>query len=163
MILSKAQYKTIIWGCNASHYSNKSKECSRNTNIITNLGNSVHLTEGLVVYHFYTGKPVSPQVWTNDTQKPQNGCKGLKLVSKMALKKWNANFCLEYSIWKNRTNFSGVLLLKKFSTGTTQKSCVPFSFQPNFPETFCTWYTTIVTLINTYIHLDLNFQLLKHI
>lgn len=29
---------------------------------------------------------------------------------------------------------------EKFSTGTTQKSCVPFTFQPDFLETFCTWY-----------------------
>ena len=47
----------------------------------------------------------------NQFHLPQNGCKGLKLVTKMVLKKWNTNFCLKYFNWKNRTTFSHVLLL----------------------------------------------------
>ena len=42
-------------------------------------------------------------VCRNQFHWPQNDRKGLKLVSKMALKKWNMNFCLEYSTWKNST------------------------------------------------------------
>ena len=37
-----------------------------------------------------------------------DGREDLKLVSKMASKEWNTNFCLEYSIQKNRTTFSDV-------------------------------------------------------
>lgn len=47
----------------------------------------------------------------NQFHLPQNGCKGLKLVTKMVLKKWNTNFCLKYFNWKNRTTFSHVVLL----------------------------------------------------
>ena len=42
---------------------------------------------------------------------PENDREGLMLVSKMALKKWNANFCLQYFVRKNRTSFSDVPLL----------------------------------------------------
>ena len=48
----------------------------------------------------------------------------LKLVSKMVLKKWNMNFCLEYSTWKNRTTFSHVLLLWEiFHWNNPKKLC----------------------------------------
>ena len=47
-------------------------------------------------------------VCTNQFHLPKNGREGLKLVSKMALKEWNTNFRLEYSIEKNRTTFSDV-------------------------------------------------------
>ena len=52
----------------------------------------------------------------------KNGYKGLKLVSKMALKKWNVytNFGLDHSVRKNTTIFSDVPLLpQRFSVGTT--------------------------------------------
>ena len=39
----------------------------------------------------------------------------LELVSKMALKKWNRNFCLEHSIRKNRTTLSEIPLLSENS------------------------------------------------
>ena len=37
---------------------------------------------------------------TNQFYLLENDREGLKLVSKMALKKWNSNFCLEYSFQK---------------------------------------------------------------
>ena len=40
---------------------------------------------------------------------------------KMVLKKWNTNFCLEYSILKNRLPFQMFRCSWKFSAGTTQK------------------------------------------
>jgi len=41
----------------------------------------------------------------------ENGCESLKLVSKVAFKKWNANFRLEYSDQESRTTFSDAPLL----------------------------------------------------
>ena len=64
---------------------------------------------------------------------------GLKLVSKIALKKWNTNFRLEYSIRKNRTTFSDVPLPPEIFRWEDLKSCVPFTFQPDFPGNFCKW------------------------
>ena len=98
-------------------------------------------TEILVVYHLH-GQTIQFMVWVNGSQSsgvvnfvpesplpfvqissiyPKNGCGGLKLVSKMALKEWNTNCRLEYSIRNNRTTFSDVPLLRKLSVGTTQK------------------------------------------
>ena len=48
---------------------------------------------------------------------------------KVALKKWNTNFRLEYSVRKNRPTFSDVRYSRKFSDGTTQK--VVFHFLTN--------------------------------
>ena len=42
-------------------------------------------------------------VCTNQFHFPKNDREGLNPVSKMALKKWNTNFSLEYSVRKNRT------------------------------------------------------------
>ena len=39
-------------------------------------------------------------ICTNQSHLPENSREGLKLVSKIALKKWNTNFRLEYSIHK---------------------------------------------------------------
>ena len=64
------------------------------------------------------------------------GSEGLKLVSKMALKKWNSNFRFQQSVRKNRTTFSGVPLLREIFRWNDPKSRVPFTFQPDFPETF---------------------------
>ena len=50
-------------------------------------------------------------VCTNQFHFPKNDREGLNPVSKMGLKKWNTNFSLEYSVRKNRTTFSDVLLL----------------------------------------------------
>ena len=54
----------------------------------------------------------------------------------MAWKKWNANFQLEYSVRKNRTTSSDVPLLPEIFYWNNQKIHVPFTFQPDFPETF---------------------------
>ena len=54
----------------------------------------------------------------------------------MALKKWNTNFLLEYSIRKNRTTFSDVPLLSEIFRWKDPKSRVPFTFQLDFPEIF---------------------------
>ena len=99
----------------------------------------------------------------NQFHLPQNGGKGLKLVSKMLWR--NGTWISVWNIPLGKTGlpFHMFFCSQKFSTGTTQKSWVPFTFQLDFPEMFCTWYTTIATLIKTYIHLDLSFQLLKHI
>ena len=70
---------------------------------------------------------------------PENGREGLKLVSKMALKKWNTNFRLEYSIRKNRTTFSYVPLLLEIFRWEDPKIRVLFTFQPEIPEKFCKW------------------------
>ena len=72
---------------------------------------------------------------TNQSHLPKNDREGLKLVSKMALKNWNTTFRLAYSVRKNRTTFSNFL---KFSLDQP-KSRVPFTFQPDFPETICKW------------------------
>ena len=64
----------------------------------------------------------------------KNGREGLKLVSKMALKEWNMNFRLEYSIRKNRTTFSDFPLPPDIFLWEDPKSLVSFIFQPDFPE-----------------------------
>ena len=63
----------------------------------------------------------------------------LKLVSKMALKEWNTNFRLEYSIQKNKSTFQMFPLLLDIFHWENPKSLVPFIFQPDFPENFCKW------------------------
>ena len=78
-----------------------------------------------------------PLFCTNQFQLPKNGREGLKLVSKMALKKWNTNFRL--SVRKNRTTFSDVPLLTDIFRWDNPKSRVPFTFKMDFSETFCKW------------------------
>ena len=78
-------------------------------------------------------------ICTNQFHLPKNGREGLKLVSKMALKEWNTNCRLEYSIRKNRTTFSDVPLLPEVFRWDDPKSRVPFIFQTGFPENFCKW------------------------
>ena len=74
-------------------------------------------------------------IYTNQSHLPKNDREGLKLVSKMALKKWNTTFRLAYSVRKNRTTFSNFL---KFPL-EQPKSRISFTFQPDFPETICKW------------------------
>ena len=75
-----------------------------------------------------------PLFCTNQFQLPKNGREGLKLVSKMALKKWNTNFRL--FVRKNRSSFSDVPFLPEIFRWDNPKSRVPFTFQPDFPEKF---------------------------
>ena len=63
---------------------------------------------------FRTGKfrlGIAFTICKNQFHLPENDREGLELASKRALKKWDTNFPLEYSIWKNRTTFSDVPLL----------------------------------------------------
>ena len=78
-------------------------------------------------------------ICTNQFHLLKNGREGLKLVSKMALKEWNTNFRLEYSIQKNKTTFQMFPLLLEIFHWENPKSLVPFIFQPDFPENFCKW------------------------
>ena len=62
-------------------------------------------------------------------------------VSKIALKKWNTNVCLDIATGKTRRlpfqtfHCSGIC-----STETNDlKSSVPFTFQADFLESFCKW------------------------
>ena len=73
---------------------------------------------------------------TNQFHLPKNGREGLKLVSRMASKKWNTNFHLEYSTRKNRTTFSDVPLISEIFFREHPKSRFPFTFQPDFPENY---------------------------
>ena len=65
-----------------------------------------------------------------------DGREDLKLVSKMALKEWNTNFRLEYSIQKNRTTFSDVPVAPwNFPLGKPKESCSIY-FPTRFPRKF---------------------------
>ena len=70
---------------------------------------------------------------TDQFHLKENGREGLKLVLKVALKKWITNFRLEYSIRINRTTFSDVSLLPEIFRWEDPKSGVPFTFEPDFP------------------------------
>jgi len=61
----------------------------------------------------------------------------MKLVSNMALSKWNTNFRVEYYVRKNRTTFSGVPLLPEIFRWNDPKGRATFTFQHDIPETFC--------------------------
>ena len=58
---------------------------------------------------------------TNQFHSPKNGREGLKLVSKMALKKWNTNFRSDIPPEKTGLPFQMFRCSWKFSAGTTQK------------------------------------------
>ena len=60
-------------------------------------------------------------ICTNPFHLLRNDHEGLKLVLKKALKQWNTNFCLEYSIRKNRLPFQLFRCSRKFSAATTQE------------------------------------------
>ena len=68
-------------------------------------------------------------ICTNQFHLLRNGRESLKLVSKMAHNKWNANFREEHT----------VLLFPEIVHNNDPKSRVPFTFQPDFPDTFCKW------------------------
>ena len=79
-------------------------------------------------------------ICNNQFHLPKNEREGLNPVSKMALKKRNTNFRLEYSVQKNRTTFSDFpSLLPDILRWNDPKSCVPSTFQPDFQENFGTW------------------------
>ena len=99
---------------------------------------------GLVKWYakFRTGKfssGIAFTICTDQFHLTENGREGLKLVSKMALRKWNTNFRLEYFVRKNRTTFSDDPLLPEIFRWEDPKSRVPFTFEPDFPENSCKW------------------------
>ena len=65
----------------------------------------------------------------------KNGREDPKLLTKIALMKWNTDFRLEHSFWKNRTTFSGVPLLPKIFHWNDAKSR-SLTFQPVFAGRF---------------------------
>ena len=74
---------------------------------------SNRLVHGLGKWHakIWTGEfcpGIAFTICTNQFHLPKNDREGLKLVSKMALKKWDTNFRLEYSVRKTTTTFSDV-------------------------------------------------------
>ena len=48
-------------------------------------------------------------------------------------------FPIGHSVRKNRTTFSDVPLLPEIFLWNDQKSHVPFTFQPDFPQNFGKW------------------------
>ena len=104
------------------------------------LNRSVHCL-GKWYAKFRTGK-FTNHVYhcTNHFHLPENDREGLILVSKMALKKWNTNFCLQHSVRKNRTTFSDVPLPPEvFPLERPKPGRVSFTYQQDFPESFCKW------------------------
>ena len=97
----------------------------------------------------YTGKPVA--VWANGSQEceisprsrfyhlhksRQIGSIYRKTEAKSILETGiNTNLRLEHSVRESRTNFSDVLLLPKIFRWNDPKRRVPFTLQPDFPET----------------------------
>ena len=86
------------------------------------------LNKAGVVYHLYAG---------TNRPRPKNGREDPKLVSKMALKKLNTNFCLEHSVRENRTIFSDVPLLpENFRWNGPKKWFVPLFSDLTFRNFF---------------------------
>ena len=52
-------------------------------------------------------------------------------------------FLLRHSVRKNKTTFSDYSLPPEIFHWNDSTSRVPFTFQPNFRETFCNWLTTL--------------------
>ena len=71
---------------------------------------------------------------------------------KTATKAWNwyKRWLWRNGTWipyrKNRTIFSEIPLLPEIFLWNDPESRAQFTFQPDFPETFCKWWTTLVYL-----------------
>ena len=78
-------------------------------------------------------------ICTNQSHLPKKRPRKPETNIKEGLKKWNANFRLEHSDRENRTIFSDVPFLSEIFHWNDPKSRIPFTFQPDFPETFCKW------------------------
>ena len=88
---------------------------------------------------FRTGKfssGIAFTICTDQFHLTENGREGLKLVSKMALRKWNTNFRLEYFVRKNRTTFSDVPLLPEIFRWEDPKKSCSIHFRTGFPGKF---------------------------
>ena len=81
------------------------------------------------VYHLHKSVPLKENYKT--APKPENDIKD-------EFNRLNTNFRLEHSVRrKNRTDFLDVpFLLPEIFYWNGKKSCVPFTFYPDFPETF---------------------------
>ena len=91
---------------------------------------------------FRTGKfrtGIAFTICTNQFHLPKNSREGLKLVSKMALKKWNTNFRLEHSVQKKRDYLFRCSVAPGQFPLEQPKSRVPFTVHPDFPKPFCKW------------------------
>ena len=65
-------------------------------------------------------------------RRPETG------ITKTALKKWNTNFRLEYSVRKIGLPFQMFNCSRELSAGKTKKVCsISATFQPDFPKTSC--------------------------
>ena len=103
----------LIFKTDAGHVDKPKKFCQRSFSICmgkpvgSRFGQMVIKSQGCYisfrnhVYHLYRAFQLS-----------KNGHKGLKLVSKNALKKWNMNFLMDI---RNRTTCSDVMLLQESS------------------------------------------------
>ena len=88
---------------------------------------------GVCFAKFRTGKfrpGIAFTICTNQFHLPKKECKGLKLVSKMALEKWNLypNFFLDHSVRKKKKTGLSFQMSRCFD-GMTQK--VEFHLLPN--------------------------------
>lgn len=82
------------------------------------------------------------------------------------LKKWNTNFRLKhYFVLKKRTTFSEIPLLQDFFHWKYLKCRVPLTFQPDFLETICKWWTTRKQAFSFFpsrpLHLIINWNVFK--
>jgi len=89
------------------------------------------------VRYLHIAVPTITLPYATRNPRVKNGRVCLSLVSKMALKKWNMHFRFEYSFRKNRPTFSDVPLLQEIFRCNDPKSRFPFTFQPDFQNTFC--------------------------
>ena len=119
----------------------------KNANLIEIDGECSFTQETPVVYHLrrQTGQF---KVWVNDKEKSQISSIHRKTAAKTRnwYQRWllrnttlNRNFRLEYFDQGNRTTFSDIPLFPGIFRWNDPKCRVPFTFQPDFPETFCKW------------------------
>ena len=91
---------------------------ARKERVITNVTDSRECHSGIVF-----------TICTNQFHLLENGREGLKLVSNMALKKWNTDFCWDIQSGKSGLSFQMYRCSWRFSAGTTKK--VMFSLLSN--------------------------------
>ena len=82
---------------------------ARKERVISNVTDSRECHSGIVF-----------TICTNQFHLPENGREGLKLVSNMALKKWNTNFCWDIQSGKSGLSFQMYRYSWKFFDGTTK-------------------------------------------
>ena len=88
---------------------------------------------------FRTGKfcpRIALTICTNQFHLPENDCEGLKLVSKMALKSGTRISAWNTAVRKNRTDLFRCSVAPGNFRWNDPKRRAPFTFQPDFLETF---------------------------